>query len=235
VPSAVLFDLNNGGDKDWGAVPPYRALGIQAVSRARAGKFELGNSGAGLGAVAGIYKGGLGSASALTPEGYTVGAVVAVNSFGSTTIPGSGRFWAAPFALDGELGDQSGARDLGDDGGLGKMLDGTKAHGEAMGHNTTIGVVATDAALTPVQAKRVAIMAHDGLARAIRPVHTPFDGDVIFVLSTGKKPLLDPAAKSLSLIGAVGADVTARAVARGVYEAQTLAGMSAYKDHHGQP
>ena len=99
--------------------------------------------------------------------------------------------------------------------------------------NTTLAVVATDATLTPVQARRLAIMAQDGLARAIRPVHTPFDGDTVFAVSTAKHALSDPAA-DITRLGLLAADCLARAVARGVYEAEGLAGIPSYREHYGQ-
>jgi len=230
VPAAILYDLNNDGDKDWGAVPPYRAMGIKAAGEAGL-DFTLGNQGAGYGAMAGTYKGGLGSASAVLQNGAIIGALIAVNSFGAAVMPNTDRLWAAPYALSGELGEATKAPEQGFDPT--DLLTGTKAQAQAPGHNTTIGVVATDIALTPAQAQRVAIMAQDGLARALRPVHTPFDGDTIFVLSTAKRKLEDPAAFNLSLIGAAAADVVARSVARGVYEAQTIGTMTSYRDRHG--
>src|SRR3990167_4332736 len=171
VPAAILFDLGNGGDKAWGLEPPYRRLGIEAA-RAAAETFDLGVAGAGYGAKAGQLKGGTGSASILTHDGYTVGALARGNRFGSVVGGDDLPFWAAPFEIDGEFGGRSPAGlTIGpDDWGLAK---GNPAARE----NTTIACVATDAALTPVQARRVAIMAQAGLAQAVRPVHTPFDGD----------------------------------------------------------
>jgi len=232
VPAAILFDLTNGGDKNWGMTPPYRALGIAACDAA-ARDFQLGNAGAGLGAKAGIYKGGLGSASAILKGGLVgadlqVGALVGANPFGSPVIPGSATFWAAPFAMNGELGAQPGVTGVLDPA----PMAGSKLH-PTPGSNTTICVVATNAILTPAQAQRVAIMAHDGLARAVRPVHTPFDGDIVFCLATGIAPLAAPEFLGLSLIGAIAADCLARALARGVYEAQSLGDMRSYRDVHG--
>ena len=212
VPAAILFDLANGGDKTWGLEPPYRRLGI-AAAEAAAPDFQLGTAGAGCGAMAGKLKGGVGSAS-IVADGMTVGALVAVNSFGSV-VGGDGRtFWAAPFEIDGEFGGlgPAGLASGPDDWGLAKAAPTVRG-------NTTIAVVATDVALTPAQAKRVAVMAQDGLARAIRPVHTPFDGDIVFALSTGRLPLAEPAAFTLARIGALAADCLARAIARGVHEA----------------
>jgi L-aminopeptidase/D-esterase-like protein len=218
VPAAILYDLANGGDKAWGLQPPYRALGIAALEAAGP-DFELGSVGAGAGAVAGGLKGGIGSASALTPDGFTVGALAAVNSFGSVMVPGSQAFWAAPYEIAGEFG------------GL-PMGDAAAEPGEwglakrqpRPGANTTLACVAVDAVLTPAHARRVAIMAHDGLARAIRPVHAPYDGDVVFVLATGRRPLGDDPVFTLTCLGALAADCLARAVARGVYEATAWPG-----------
>jgi L-aminopeptidase/D-esterase-like protein len=214
VPAAILYDLANGGAKDWGLEPPYRALGMSATQAADR-RFALGSVGAGAGAMAGTLKGGLGSASAVTPEGFTVGALVAVNSFGSVVAPGGAAFWAAPFEIDGEFGGlpPSQPRAPSDDWGLAKR-------DPKLGANTTIACVAVDAILDPAQARRLAVMAQDGLARAIRPVHTPFDGDVVFALATGRRPLPEPKAFSLTRLGALAADCLARAVARGVYAAE---------------
>ena len=212
VPSAILFDLANGGDKRWGEAPPYGALGRTAV--AAAGEdFRLGTAGAGCGAMAGRLKGGIGSASVVTADGYTVGAIVAVNSWGSVVAPDGRSFWAAPFEIDGEFGGlgSAGLSAAPDDWGLAKAAADLR--------NTTIAVVATDATLTPAQARRLAVMAQNGLSRAIRPVHAPFDGDVVFALSTARRPLAEPAPYTLARLGALAADCLARAVARGVHAA----------------
>lgn len=214
VPGAILFDLANGGDKAWGEEPPYRRLGGDAVASAAA-SFALGTAGAGYGAMAGSLKGGIGSASVVAADGLAVGAVVAVNSFGSVTAPGGRSFWAAPFEMDGEFGGlgASGLAAAPDDWGRAKAAAAPR-------QNTTIACVATDVTLTPAQARRVAVMAQDGLARAIRPVHAPFDGDVVFVLSTARRPLAAERPDFMvARIGALAADVLARAVARGVHEA----------------
>jgi L-aminopeptidase/D-esterase-like protein len=229
VPAAILFDLTNGGDKNWDEVPPYNEWGRAACAAADKG-FALGNAGAGLGARAGTLKGGLGSASAVTDGGLQVGALIAVNPFGSAVIPGSECFWAAPYEIDAEFGGRGLPQTM---EGLATRhpLLGTKGEAAAQaGGNTTIGCIATNAALTPAEARRVAIMAQDGLARAIRPIHTPFDGDVLFVLATATRPL-DPAIRALEIlqIGSIAADCVARAVARGVYEAETLGDSIAYR------
>ncbi len=218
IPAAILYDLANGGAKDWGLEPPYRALGM-AAARAADVRFALGTAGAGYGATAGGLKGGIGSASAVADDGFTVGAVVAVNSFGSVVAPGARAFWAAPFEENGEFGGL-GAGDLkavGGEWGQSKAGPGART-------NTTIACIATDAILTPAEARRVAIMAQDGMARAIRPIHSPFDGDVVFVLATGRHELTAPRNMAVARIGALAADCLARAIARGVYEATAWPG-----------
>lgn len=211
VPGAILFDMANGGDKLWGEDPPHRELGKRAIAAAGL-DFALGTAGAGYGAMAGGLKGGTGSASAVTVDGYTVGAIVAVNSWGSVIAPGGRTFWAAPFELESEFGGlgPTGLRAGPDEWGSAKRPSEAR--------NTTIACVATDAILTPAQAKRVAVMAQDGFSRAIRPVHAPFDGDVVFAISTGRKPVADN--YGLARLGALAADTLARAIARGVFEAK---------------
>ena len=213
VPGAIVFDLLNGGNKDWGRFPPYRDLGYAAA--ANAGEvFKLGTAGAGHGATTVNLKGGLGSASAQTRDGATVGAIVAVNAVGSATIGNGPHFWATPFEQNGEF----------EGLGLPPILPGDALAIRLKGgvrENTTIALVATDAMLTKAQAKRLAIVAHDGLARAIYPVHTPLDGDIVFAASTGKRPLSDPI-YGFAELGALAANVLARAIARGVYEATAL-------------
>jgi L-aminopeptidase/D-esterase-like protein len=216
VPAAILFDMANGGDKGWGEDPPHRELGKRAIAAAGL-DFALGTAGAGYGAMAGGLKGGIGSASAVSADGYTVGAIVAVNSWGSVIAPGGRTFWAAPFELDAEFGG------LGAAGLRAGVDEWGSAKRPADARNTTIACVATDAILTPAQAKRVAVMAQDGFARAIRPVHAPFDGDVVFALSTGRKPLVEPDNFTVARLGALAADTLARAIARGVYEAKPWA------------
>lgn len=217
VPAAILYDLANGGDKGWGEEPPYRRLGRQAALAAGE-MFDLGTAGAGYGALAGTLKSGVGSASAVTFDGVTVGALAAVNSFGSVVAPGGRAFWAAPFEMEAEFGGlgAAGLAAAGDDWGLAKAAPTPRT-------NTTIACVATDAALTPAQARRVAVMAQDGLARAIRPVHAPFDGDVVFVLSTARRPLGERPDFQVARIGALAADTLARAIARGVFAATSWA------------
>jgi L-aminopeptidase/D-esterase-like protein len=229
VPAAILFDLSNGGDKsafieESGDNLPYRALGLMAAAGAGL-EFALGNAGAGLGATAGPLKGGLGSASFVLDSGACVGALAAVNAAGSAVMPGSDRFWAWPF----EQGDEYGGK-APPDARPGKLdYDFSNPQMAGAGANTTLAVVATDLTLTKAQARRVAIMAQDGLARALRPVHTPLDGDIVFVVSTGRRGLTDPLA-DIAQLGTAAADCLSRAVARGVYEAQRLGDMRSYRD-----
>jgi D-aminopeptidase len=215
VCGAVLFDLLNGGDKNWGRFPPYRDLGYAAASAAGV-TFALGTAGAGFGATTVNLKGGLGSASALAGRGPTVGALVAVNACGSVTVGNGPHFWAAPFELNDEFGG------FGFPSPLPPAALTLVAKG-GVGENTTIAMVATDAALTKAQAKELAIMAQDGLARAIYPAHTTLDGDTVFAAATGRRSLADPL-KELTELGAAAANVLARAVARAVFEAVALPG-----------
>jgi L-aminopeptidase/D-esterase-like protein len=226
VPGAIIFDLGNGGNKSWGETPPYRALGLQAIERA-SDDFALGNAGAGTGARAGIYKGGTGSASAVTGDGFTVGALAIVNAVGSPIIPGTDIFWAFPFEQHSEFG---GARPRGSFPQIDLDLPDDMKRAPRPGTNTTIAIVATDAALTRVELKRLAIMAADGFARALRPVHAPFDGDSVFALSTAKRPLAEPRNFDVTRLGSLAADCMARAIARGVYEAESLGAMKCYRE-----
>jgi D-aminopeptidase len=228
VSGAVLFDMTNGGDKKWGRFPPYRDLGHAAAAAAAGPDFALGTAGAGYGATTVFLKGGLGSASAVTRDGYTVGAIVAVNACGNANVGDSRHFWAAPFEIGNEFG------------GHGFPVkvppEALVPHAKGQpGENTTIALVATDAVLTKAQAHQVAVMAQDGFARAIYPVHTTLDGDTVFAAATGVKPLRDPVL-SVSEIGATAANVLSRAIARGVYEARALAFAGAkpsWKDRFG--
>lgn len=209
VPAAILFDLLNGGDKNWKG-NPYRDLGRRALKNAGT-DFALGTAGAGAGATTANLKGGLGSASLVLGNGITVGALVAANPVGSVTIPGSCKFWAAPFEIGDEFG-QAGLPEEAPD------LEATflgKHTALAPGAHTTIAVVATDADLTQCQAQRMAIAAHDGLARAIVPSHTPFDGDLVFAAASGA---VEHAVEDNDLlaIGHAASLCLARAVARGI-------------------
>ncbi|WP_432449088.1 P1 family peptidase [Aliiroseovarius marinus] len=207
VPGAILFDLLNGGDKSW-AENPYKALGRAALAAA-AEQFDMGSTGAGCGATTANLKGGLGSASLVLDNGITVGALVAVNALGAVTMGDGPAFWAAPWEMDNEFGGI----------GMGHHDPHEEPRPEArLGENTTIAIIATDAVLDQAQATRLATAAHDGMARAIHPSHTPFDGDLIFAAATGVNPLPDPGFDALRL-GHAAATCLARAIARGVHAA----------------
>src|SRR4051812_17350354 len=213
VPGAILFDLLSGGDKNWGRYPPYREFGYEAAKSA-GGDVALGSVGAGLGATTVNLKGGIGAASAVMVSGITIGALVAANAAGAVTIGDTAHFWAAPFEQAKEFGGRGWPASFPPDA-LNFRSKG------APGANTTLAVVATDAKLTKAQCKRLAVMAQTGLARAIYPVHTPLDGDVVFAAAMGDRPLADPVL-ALSELGMLAANVLARAIARGVYEATAL-------------
>jgi len=254
VPQAIIFDLLNGGNKDWGRFSPYRELGYAAAQAAAQGSaaqgsaaqgsaaraaggdsafaadFALGSVGGGTGATTATVKGGLGSASARTESGHTVGAIAIVNAVGSPLIGSGPWFWAAPYESDAEFG------------GLGwpEKIDTTlRLKGgpgiDTTATSTTIGLVATDATLTKAQAHRLAIMAHDGLARAVLPAHAPLDGDTIFAAATGYRPLGE-AIPELTALGFAAILVMARAIARGVFAATALpvpGGQPAWFDRFG--
>lgn len=211
---AITFDLMNGGDKDWGRAPPYWEMGWVAAERATPDPFPLGTTGGGWGATTANLKGGLGSASMTTRTGFTVGAIAVVNAVGMTTIGDSPHFWAAPY----EIGNEFGGR------GLPTVVSPQALDMRIKGGappSTTIALIATDAVLTKSQAKRLAIMADDGLARAVRPAHAPMDGDTVFAIATLRKPLRDESL-DLTEIGLAAGDCLTRAIARGVYEATAL-------------
>lgn len=218
VPSAILFDLMNGGDKSWGRYPPYRELGYAAAQTAAA-EFRLGASGAGTGALTAGLKGGVGSASTVLATGHTVGALVAVNAIGSVTFGEEGHFWAAPFEKNGEFGGKGypAVMPIEPDLIALKMRDRARPGG-----STTIAVIATNATLTKAQAKRLAISAHDGFARAIWPAHTAMDGDLVFALATGRMGA--PAVDDFIDLCAAASSTMARAIARGVYAASPAEG-----------
>ena len=227
VPQAICFDLLNGGDKDWGRYPPYRELAYTACERAGA-EVALGSVGAGYGATTVDLKGGVGSASARLASGHTVAALAVVNAVGSTVIEGGPHFWAGGLEIGNEFG------------GLGwpQTPPGARHRLHWKGGpqpGTTIAIIATDAILTKAQATRVAIAANDGLARALDVTHAPFDGDTIFTAATGARPLADPV-QDLTMIGAMAANVLARAIARGVFTATSLpheSALPAWRDRFG--
>lgn len=218
VPAAILFDLLNGGDKAWND-NPYPALGEAALAAAGA-DFALGSAGAGTGATTANLKGGLGSASLVLRSGHTVGALVAVNATGTATVGDHGHFWAAPFEIEAEFG------------GLGTFPDPVPFHETSRTKrdyeanpvgNTTIAIVATDAALGKAQLKRMAVAAQDGIARALSPSHALVDGDIVFAVATGARPVSDPIVDVMHL-GHAAAVCLSRAIARGVYEAAPAEG-----------
>ena len=212
VPGAILFDLLNGGNKEWDA-NPYRDLGRKAYQNAST-NFNLGTIGAGTGALTGSLKGGLGSASLVFDNGATVAALVATNPIGNVTTPNNRHFWAAPFEIDAEFGG------VGTDpaSGLGRDLSSRKLAAFQERANTTIAIVATDMVMDKAQCQRVAIASHDGIGRAIVPAHMPGDGDAVFALSTGEIKMQDPNF-DLMRIGHAAALCLSRAIARAVFEA----------------
>ena len=216
VPGAICFDLLNGGDKAWGRFPPYRDLG-HAAAAAASGEFALGSAGAGMGATTANFKGGIGSASAATDDGVMVAALAVVNAVGSVTVGDGPWFWAAPFEIGGEFGHRGLPASFTPDMLAARLKGGPVA---APAENTTLVVVVTDAILTKPQARRLAMIAQTGMARAIYPVHAPLDGDVVFAAATGEKPI-DPLF-GLTELGMVAANTVARAIARGVYLADAL-------------
>jgi len=230
VPGAICFDLLNGGNKQWGRFAPYRDLGYAAAVTATT-SFAVGSVGAGLGATTSNLKGGLGSASGTTQGGIKVAALVVVNAAGSVTVGDGPWFWAAPFEIGGEYGGRGLPPSFTPDM-LAMRLKG--APNATPMENTTLAVVVTDAVLTKAQAKRLAMIAQTGLARAIYPLHAPLDGDVVFAVATGEKPI-DPLL-GLAELGMVAANVTARAIARGVYSATALpfaGALPSWKDRFG--
>jgi L-aminopeptidase/D-esterase-like protein len=227
APGAICFDLLNGGNKQWGRFAPYRDLGYVAAAAATT-NFALGSVGAGLGATTANFKGGLGSASAATPDGIKVAAIAVVNAVGTVTVGDGPWFWAAPFEIDREVGGRGLPASFTPDMLTMRLKGGPAATAV---ENTTLAVVVTDAILTKSQAKRLAMIAQTGFARAIYPVHAPLDGDVVFAAATGEKPV-DPLF-GLTELGMVAANVVARAIARGVYEATALpfpGALPAWKD-----
>ncbi len=211
VPSAILFDNANGGDKGWGDEPPFRRLALEACEAATDHSVE-GAVGAGHGATAGLYPGGLGIASE-TIDGITVQAVIAANPVGSPFLPNTNCPHAWIYECEGEFGNTQPPAQY-------KWMppqDTKLAFLKAAGQSTVIGAVMTDAKLSQKQLKRLAIMAQDGIAMAVQPAHTPLDGDTIFGLSLGDKPCQSPV--DLADLGAAAARTVARALTRGVLAA----------------
>lgn len=215
VPQAILFDLNNGGNKDWSGSGPYEALAIEACRNASSGEFATGSVGAGYGAMTANLRGGLGSCSSTSDDGIVVGALVAVNALGRVTMGATRHFHAYPFERDAEFGGHGAPAAW--DWRMGQQ----PLKGERAGESTTIALVATNAKLNKAEARRVAIMAQTGMARAIHPVHSPLDGDCVFVLSTGLIGF-EASPGALAKLGSTAADTLSRAIARGVYEAASV-------------
>ena len=223
APGAILFDLLNGGDKAWGRQPPYWELGYAAAEAAGRAPFALGTAGAGYGATTANLKGGLGTASALTQHGFTIGALAAVNALGQATVGDGPHFWAAPYERAAEFG------------GLGSPVwtpDALRLRLKGDAPATTLAIVASDAALTKAQCKRLALAAHAGLAHALRPACLAMDGDIVFAASTTRRAAPDP--RAFAEICTLAADCLARAIARGVYEARALPFAGAVGDWRGR-
>jgi L-aminopeptidase/D-esterase-like protein len=212
VPAAVLFDLPSG---DWGNRPDGD-FGYAACQAATDGPIAMGTVGAGTGAALGSLKGGIGTASMVLANGAVVGAVVAANAAGDAVDPGTGRPWAADLELAGEFGAVWPARAV-----------TLPARENPL--NTTIGVVAVDAALSKAEAQRLAMAAQDGLVRAVRPAHSMFDGDTVFALATGARELTEGAVE-LDRLCAAAADVFARAVVHALLAAESTPGLAAYRE-----
>jgi L-aminopeptidase/D-esterase-like protein len=230
VTGAICFDLLNGGNKAWGRFSPYRDLGYAAAAAAGA-DFALGSVGAGLGATTANFKGGLGSASSATAAGVNVAALAVVNAVGTVTVGDGPWFWAAPYEIGGEYGGRGMPPSFTSDMLKMRIKGGPEA---SAAESTTLVVVVTDALLTKTQAKRLAMIAQTGMARAIYPVHAPLDGDVVFAAATGANPI-EPLF-GLTELGMVAANVVARAIARGVYSATALpfpGALPAWKDRYG--
>lgn len=223
VPAAVLFDLGRGRAFRPPVTPEW---GRTACAAATGGAVTLGCCGAGTGTLAGGIKGGIGSASQVLDNGITVAALVAVNCLGSVVNPVTGRLWERDLEVAGEFGPQ--AR---------RTVRLPPPPGAAPARNTTIGLVATDARLTKPQATKIAQMAHDGLARAIRPAHTMFDGDTLFCVGTGRREIPAAAgffraaqAPGINAVGQAAADCMSRAIVRGVLAARSMGGAVAFAD-----
>ena len=219
VPSAILFDLINGGNKDWGVHSPYRELGHEAAANADL-NFDIGTAGAGYGAACAGLKGGLGSASTVMAGGVTIGALVAVNAIGSPVIGDSHHFWAAPFEIGDEFGGLGLPAIMPDNVRDVRLKYRDMARNMA---NTTIAIVATDARLSRAEAKRLAMSAHDGFARALWPSHTPHDGDLVFAISTGAAKAPSETSDFIDLC-ALASSTISRAIARAVFHASPMEG-----------
>lgn len=234
IPTACLFDLKNGGNKNWNSISPYYELGVEAYKNAKI-DFPLGNYGAGMGAIAGKLKGGIGSASITIDGELVIGALVVVNSIGSTVIPGTNILWGAPFEINNEFN----TSDLSSDRSYKKpsfidALKDTKLENTAQKprENTTIAIIATNADLSTVELKRLAIMSQAGLARSIRPINTPLDGDVVFTISNNNIKLSGPRENSITELGTLAADTLARAIGRAICNAESIKNIKSYIDFY---
>lgn len=221
VPAAVIFDLGRGGEF---AATPTADFGRDAVAAASATERRLGNVGAGTGAQVGGLKGGVGSASVVLPDGTTVAALLVVNAVGSAVNPVTGELWAAPLLreADREIDPAVGPQPLErpDPAQVAASRDrAEQAPGLPRVLATTIGVIATDARLTKAQCRKVAGVGHDGMARAINPVHTMVDGDTIFTLATGAREA--PGMEAFHLLLQAAGDCVSRAIARAVLAAES--------------
>ncbi len=218
VPQAIVFDLRNGGNKDWGRFSPYREMGYAAAEAARAAPFALGTVGGGTGATTPLVKGGIGSASGVTPDGFRVAAIAVTNAVGNPLIGAGPHFWAAPFEQKAEFGGLGWpAAPLPPDALLPRLKGLPEPSPEG---GTTIGLVVTDAPLTKPQAKRLAIAAQDGVVRAVLSAHLPFVCDTMVAAATGEGAPVD--IHGLTLLCHTVTMVMARAVARGVFEGTAL-------------
>ena len=221
MPSAIIFDFPINYERNWGLETPFKRLALEACEKASSDTL-LGNIGAGMGATAGTIKGGLGSASYFLDKEIVVGALAIANPAGSVLIPGSNKFWAGNLEYRNEFG------------GLGTTniseQEILSQHLTSEGFNTTICVVATNYTLDKAESTRVAIMAQDGIARAIRPVHTPKDGDVVFVLSTCEKESSIDRSVMIEQIGTLAGDCISRSIARAIYNAQTIKNFRGFQE-----
>jgi len=231
VPAAALFDLANGGDKSALSTPSatYAALGRAACEAAAGAPPAIGSAGAGTGATTADLKGGFGAATAALPDGARVAAFVAANPVGRVTFGSAPHFRAAPFEEAAEFGG------LGWPGAMPPDIAAVVVKVAADAHAaTTLAVIATDCALSRADARRLAIAAHDGIALAVFPAHTPFDGDTVFALSTGARPLGGPA--GLLRLCAAATAALARAIAVAVYAATPASGdrLPTWRERYGQ-
>ena len=209
VPGAAIYDLDNGGNKT-GDVARYPELARHAFA-ACATTFEIGSAGAGYGAVAGTWRGGLGTASLDLGDGAIVAALAVANPVGSPLMPGSSCFWAWPFEIDAEFGGLRPSSDMPPSTTLPADLKGSGALA------TTLVMVAVSIPLERMALQRVAAMAQDGMARAVRPIHAPFDGDTLLAVCPDGPVAIDH--HRTLVLGTAAGDCVARAIARGVWEA----------------